>query len=375
MIAAVADITREIDRAFYIITAICIVLFVVITVAMVVFVIRYHHSRTRTTAQIRVNYPLEITWTVIPTAIVIFMFFIGYEGFRILRSPPPDAKIVRVIGQQWVWSFFYPEEQITSERLVLPVGRAVKFELETRDVIHSFYLPAFRVKEDMVPGRDTFLWLEPQETGTYTIFCAEFCGKGHATMIAEMDVVTLEQYEQWVRDKIAERYRPIVVAEAMDPNSQAIRQRNAPALFLTYCAVCHGERGEGGLVENARNFQDPAGWVRSPTVPDVFRTLTEGIEGTRMNSFRQLPAPDRFALAHHVRSFLPPNQRPEAPPQTVAALVDEYDLEKPPAPPPQIDIEEAIETFIRETERGPAPQQPPTTAPGTRHNGNTTQPQ
>jgi len=345
---SVSDVASQVDRAFWIIGMICLVLLIAVTATMIMFVIKYHRRRTRTTRQISVNYPLEITWTVLPTLLVLFMFFVGYKGFRMMRDVPPGAKVVQVIAQQWVWSFVYPDEQITSNELYLPVDAPVRLELTSRDVIHSFYLPAFRVKEDAVPGRTDFLWIQPRKTGTYSIFCAELCGRGHSKMYTTLHVVSKADYDKWIDQKIADKNKPIVIAEAMNPQSDEIKRRDGGKLFLTYCASCHGQQGQGGIVAGARNFTQLTGWKRSPKITDILRTITEGIAGTQMRSFSQLPPWDRFALAHHVVSFYKGTDRPIPTPEDIKQLVKDYALDKPPEPQRRIPIERAMKIIADE---------------------------
>jgi cytochrome c oxidase subunit II len=316
---------------------------------MIYFVFKYHRKRTAVaTSAVHENLPLEITWTVLPVFLVIFMFFVGYKGFKMMRDVPEGAEAVRVIAQQWSWIFVYEKEDITSDRLYLPVGRPVKLLLESRDVIHSFYLPAFRVKEDTVPGRENYIWLDPKKTGTYNIFCAEYCGKDHARMYTTLHVLSEADYQAWIDQAIADKNRPIVIAEAMGPASEEIQRRSGPELYKTYCIACHGPEGQGGLVKNARDFSDLGGWKRSPKITDIFRTLTEGIEGSQMRSFKHLSAWDRFALAHHVAAFYKGSDRPRSTPEDIDQLVEDYDLEKPQAPQERISIEQAMEAVARE---------------------------
>jgi len=346
---SVSDIAQEVNRAFYILGGISVVMMAAITAVMILFVVKYHRRRTAVaTSRVHENLPLEITWTVLPVFLVIFMFFVGYKGFKMMRDVPEGAEVIRVIAQQWSWSFVYDEEGITSDRLHLPIGRPVKLLLESQDVIHSFYLPAFRIKEDMVPGRENYIWLEPKKEGTYNIFCAEYCGKDHARMYTTLDVLSEEGYRQWIDGKIADKNKPIVITEAMDGTSEEILSREGPVLYKTYCVACHGPEGRGGLVKDARNFNQLDGWKRSPKITDIYRTLAEGIEGSQMRSFKHLPAWDRFALAHHVASFYEGADRPRATAEEIEQLVKHYDLEKPQAPQKRISIDRAIEAVARE---------------------------
>lgn len=349
---SVSEIAQEVNRAFYILGGISLVMLVGITATMITFVVKYHRKRTAVaTSRVNEHMPLEITWTILPTILVIFMFFVGYRGFKMIRTMPKDAEIVRVIAQQWSWTFIYDQEEISSDRLYLQVDKPVKLLLTSTDVIHSLYLPSFRVKEDMVPGTESYIWLEPRKTGTYNIFCAEYCGKEHARMYTTLHVLSAEEYREWIEREIADKSRPIVIAEAMNSRSEEIQRRDGPALYQTYCSSCHGPDGKGGLVQNARDFTRLEGWKRSPRITDIFRTLTDGIEGTQMRSFKHLPAWDLFALAHTVAAFYTGPDRPVDTPEDIESLVQEYGLDKAMEPQKRISVDRAMEAVAREAEQ------------------------
>lgn len=348
MLFAASQLADQVDRAFVLIGGICLILFLGITATLIVFTIRYHRSRTRTAAQIKVNYGLEIAWTVLPTILVTVMFYIGYKPFKFARAVPADARVVNVIAQQWVWSFVYPEHNITDHRAVVPANRPVKFELKSLDVVHSFYLPAFRVKEDAVPGRTNYLWINPDKPGRYSIFCAEFCGKDHALMLSELIVLSDNDYQTWIEQKMADKNKPIIIDQAMNPTADEIVRRDGAAMFKTYCASCHGEDGRGGLIEGARNFTQLADWTRTPRITDIFRTVTDGLEGTHMRSYRHLPAWDRFALAHYVAGFYTGPDRPVDTREQITQLVADYQLDKQPTVKKQIPIDQAMRVIAHE---------------------------
>lgn len=345
--AAASEITRKVDDAMLWIGGVCLFFLVGITLTMLIFAVKYHRKRNPKPRQIHGNLPLEVTWIVIPTLIVLWMFAKGYEGFRYMRDVPDDAMTVEVLAQSWNWTFRYPEQDVTDSRLFVPVGKPVRLKMTSApgDVIHSFYLPAFRVKEDCVPGLETYMWFRPERTGSYNIFCAEFCGKDHAKMYTSLEVVPEEEFRTWLALKVDEKNKPVDVAQAMDPGSEEIRAREGGKLYETFCASCHGKNGEGGLVGGARDFRQLDGWKRSPKIVDIFRTLSEGIDGTQMRSFQNLPAWDRFALAHHVKSFYKGSDWPESTPEDVAALTEEYRLGEKPVERETIPVEQAMEAI------------------------------
>jgi cytochrome c oxidase subunit 2 len=192
-----SNFSYGVDLSFAVIFGISIFFLVGITAVMIYFVIRYRRKKNPKATNIHGNNKLEIIWTVIPTLLVLVMFYYGWVGYKPMRSVPDDAIPITVYGQMWSWQFEYPNGKKSGE-LVIPKDVPVKLDLVSRDVIHSFYIPAFRVKEDVVPGKNNFMWFIAQEEGSYDIFCAEYCGERHAYMLAETKVVPQAEYEEWL---------------------------------------------------------------------------------------------------------------------------------------------------------------------------------
>lgn len=352
---SVSELTRVVDDAFLWIGGACIVMLVLITIAMIYIAIRYGHRKHPQATHIEGNNRLEITWTVIPTIIVLLMFFKGYEGFKLMRSIPPGAMEVDVLARQWSWTFTYPDTEVSSTILYVPINTPIKFNLTAPDddVIHSFYVPAFRVKEDCVPGRTNHMWFKPEKEGEYNIFCAEFCGRDHAKMISVMKVLSQDEFDKWMQQQIADKNKPVDLAKAKDPNSEEIQQRNAETLYNTYCVSCHGKGGEGGLVAGARDFRKLKDWKRSPKLSDIYRTLSEGIPNTQMRPFNNLSGWDRFALAHYVAAFYKGADRPQPTDEEWAALKKEYRLGEKPTVQKRISIDQAMKAMATEAAESP----------------------
>ncbi len=194
--AAASTFAPLVDRAFAFIFAVTIGMVVLVTVLMVYFAVRYHRSRNPEPTDIPSNLGLEITWVVIPGILALAIFFFGWEGYRAMRTVPPGAMPVRVIAEQWAWVFEYPDGKTTKE-LRVPVDAPIVLHMTSRDVIHSLYIPAFRVKEDVVPGMETQLWFQADRVGTYRLFCAEYCGVGHSAMMSQVVVMPQAEYQSW----------------------------------------------------------------------------------------------------------------------------------------------------------------------------------
>jgi mono/diheme cytochrome c family protein len=258
--------------------------------------------------------------------------------------------VVNVEARSWFWTFIYPESGISSDRLFVPVGKAIRLNLSAPpgDVVHSFYLPAFRVKEDCVPGRDNHMWIRPEREGTFNVFCAEYCGKDHSKMLTVMEVTSEDEFDDWLEQKIADKNKPVDLEVAMDPNSQEIQERDADKLYSTYCESCHGKEGQGGLVQGARDFRNLQNWKKGPEIANIFRVLSEGLDGTQMRSFNNLPAWDRFALAHKVASFYQGDDRPASSQEDLAKLKEEYRLGEQPEEKKVISIDQAMQAIAEE---------------------------
>ncbi|MCC6545106.1 MAG: cytochrome c oxidase subunit II [Nitrospirae bacterium] len=197
-------IGKDVDSTFLIVVGVCILMLCIITFLTAFFIIRYRRSRNRTATDIPGNIILETAWTVIPVFIVLSLFYFGWNDYKKRTQVPADAINVSVTAQQWSWSFEY-EGNIKSKILKLPKGRPVKLLLASNDVIHSLYIPAFRVKEDVVPGlRDNYLWFTPDEVGKYNLFCAEYCGLGHSRMLTTVEVMDESAFNKWREDMMAE---------------------------------------------------------------------------------------------------------------------------------------------------------------------------
>ena len=147
---------------------------------------------------------LEIGWTIIPTFVVIGFGIYGAVVLNDITRPKEGEMTVNVTGKQWIWSFGYPEqEDIQSGELVLPVDRTIYLQMNAEDVIHSFWVPEFRVKQDLVPGRETTLRITPTQVGNFKLRCAEICGLNHTQMEADVRVLSAVDFEAWVEEKSA----------------------------------------------------------------------------------------------------------------------------------------------------------------------------
>lgn len=198
-----ASYASQVDVAFWFIFIVSTILLTGITLFMIFCLYRYSKKRNPTPATFDGSIFLETLWTVIPTILVMIMFYLGYEGFLSMRQAPADSMIIKVYARMWNWRFEYPDGRKT-DKLVVPLNKPVKLLMYSEDVIHSFYIPAFRNKEDVVPGRENFLWFKAIEEGTFDVLCAEYCGDLHSYMSTTIEVLKQEEYEAWEKGIVLE---------------------------------------------------------------------------------------------------------------------------------------------------------------------------
>ncbi|HUO77150.1 MAG TPA: cytochrome c oxidase subunit II [Thermodesulfovibrionales bacterium] len=195
-IPGASNSARHVDATFAVILAIEVFLLFAVTAAMIFFVIRYRKKKNPRSENVEGGMLLEIAWTAIPTVLVLIMFYIGLKSFILIRKVPEGAMPVQVTARQWSWQFTYANGK-QSSTLAVPLNRPVKLILRSQDVLHCLYIPAFRIKEDCVPGLETYLWFTAKETGSYDIFCTEYCGLGHSDMLSKVVVTSAKEFDAW----------------------------------------------------------------------------------------------------------------------------------------------------------------------------------
>jgi cytochrome c oxidase subunit 2 len=194
-----SSISGEVDALFFFIVAVTVVFTVGISIAIVFFAIRYRRRSDADRPQdVHGSLALELTWTLIPLGLVVIMFVWGSKVYFHMNRPPDDAMSVSVVGKRWMWKLQHPTGQREINELHVPLGRAVKLTITSEDTIHSFFVPAFRIKKDAVPGRYNVAWFRATKTGSFHIFCAEYCGTEHARMTGRVIVMEPEAYQTWL---------------------------------------------------------------------------------------------------------------------------------------------------------------------------------
>ncbi|MCS3649104.1 cytochrome c oxidase subunit 2 [Salinibacter ruber] len=195
---AASTMAPKIDSLFTFVNVVSGILLVGVVTAMLWFMYRYRRQDpAERPSPVKESKLLEISWIVIPTILVLLVFNWGFKSFVAQKTIPDNAYEIRVQARSWGWSFEYPNG-VTTDTLYVPADEPVKTTMSSQDVIHSFYVPAFRVKQDVLPNRYTSVWFEATKEGTYDLFCTEYCGRNHSEMDAEVKVVSRARFDEWL---------------------------------------------------------------------------------------------------------------------------------------------------------------------------------
>jgi cytochrome c oxidase subunit 2 len=196
---AASTMANRVDALYFFLIGITVFFSLLIAGLIITYAIKFRRrSADSIGARIHGGLMLEITWSVIPFLITMVIFVWGASVFFAMSRPPDETLNIYVVGKQWMWKFQHLDGQREINELHVPVGRAVKLIMTSEDVIHDVFVPAFRVKADVIPGRYTHLWFEPTKPGTYHLFCAEYCGTRHSGMIGQVVVMEPNDYQAWL---------------------------------------------------------------------------------------------------------------------------------------------------------------------------------
>jgi cytochrome c oxidase subunit 2 len=234
-----ADSTEavKIDDVYWFVTIICIAIFALVAGVSVYSIWKFRAAPDDEDdgSPIHGHTGLEVVWTAVPAALVTAISI--YSGIVLVQVEdiPADHRVIEVTAQQFAWSFTYPEAKITSGQLALPINQPVELKLSAKDVIHSFWVPEWRMKKDAVPGIETDVIVTPTKLGTFTVICTELCGLGHATMRAKALVLTQEDFDKWVQDQ--------------KDAAAAAGSVQGKTLFAQQCGTCHALADAGTTAE------------------------------------------------------------------------------------------------------------------------------
>lgn len=281
-----------VDDLYNSIMLISVIGFIGLMGVMLYFIVRYHKTQNDKSAYIPHNAFAETLWTVIPTIIFVAIAVWGLWGYYAREYYPEDAMKVKVTGRQWYWEFGYQSSEgydfTVNDIMYVPVGKTIMAEMTSTDVIHSFFVPSFRVKKDTVPGLRTRVSFTPTKEGDFTIFCAEFCGTSHSRMRGLVRVVSQARYNKWMEHKVSEA-KFLKTAKPADRGAKIVAQKG--------CTSCHDLTGKHligptllGIFGTERNLEGgataiaDAEYIRE-SILDPQAKIARGFSHTKMNSF------------------------------------------------------------------------------------------
>ncbi len=255
-----STISGQVDALFFFMVGTSLFFGLLVAILVIYMAIRYRRRAgdTGAGAEIHGNLQLEIAWSIVPFVIAMVMFYWGASVYMTMARPPDDAHEIFVVGKQWMWKLQHLEGRREINELHVPVNQPIKLTMTSEDVIHSFYVPAFRIKADAVPGRYSTAWFEATKVGTYHLFCAEYCGTEHSQMIGRIVVMEPNEFQDWLSGETT----------VADAGSAMVDATRSPAeigaeLFVARgCTTCHqgaaGVMGPSlaGLYGRERNFAD-----------------------------------------------------------------------------------------------------------------------
>jgi cytochrome c oxidase subunit 2 len=298
----------EHDVIFYALTGLTVIFTAIVLIGMVWFTVRYREGTSATRAKWSIgNMPLEITWSVIPLLLGIVMFVVSAELFIRMRTPPKEATEIYVIGKQWMWHAQHQNGVRENNTLHVPVGRPIKLTMISQDVIHAFYIPAFRAQYHVVPGRYTQMWFTPTAAGEYHLFCGMYCGTQHSEMGGRVVALPPDEFAEWLANG-GERRSPLTLAQQGERLWKRLRCDNchvgqdtmrAPTLMALY--------GKERRFSNAAPLRADEAYIRE-SILKPWSKLTEGYDRTMPAYDQQITEEDVLKLLAYIKSLGTPGQ-------------------------------------------------------------------
>lgn len=275
---AATKVAQDYDALYKFLLAISVFFFVIVVGGMLFFIVHYRHQKGHRAVFISHNTPLELLWTAIPTVLLVVLFVWGWKIYKEMRTTPQDAIEIRVIGKQWLWQFQYMDGRSLIGKVYVPQGKHVKLVMSSEDVLHDFFIPDFRIKMDVVPGRYTQLFFKANALGHHQVFCAEYCGTAHSGMLSDLWVLDDAQWNQWMNgvepqglQKPANRI-PVGSAGAVAAQggkTLSLEEQGRVAFEAKGCTACHSLDGSPKV---------------GPSLKGVFGNPVEFADGSKIES-------------------------------------------------------------------------------------------
>jgi len=323
-----SEYARSIDHLHFFVFVSSMIGAWTVVATTLVFIVRYRRRRAlQTTEHVDPKPIQEAVFVGVPLALFLAFFAIGYPQYVTLQTPPKDASDVYVMAKKWMWKFAYPGGPNSTDVLRVPVGRPIRLLLTSRDVIHSFFVPALRLKQDVLPGRYTQTWFQASEPGRYPIFCAEYCGLGHSAMLGELVVMPAGEFDSWMEQQrrtnhaAAQDEQPIA-SEDVDFRGNLLEQGRRVAV-VQGCFKCHSVDGSQHVgptwldlynrkvkLEDGRSVvADEAYLTRSMMEPNA--EIVAGYKPVMPTFQGKLSAPEAAAIVEFIKSLRTDAATPE----------------------------------------------------------------
>lgn len=291
-----STVSGEVDALFYLTYWISVVIFVGVVAAMAYFVVRYRRrSESDVPPNVHASRAFELTAIVLPTFLVLIVFTWGFRVYLKLNVAPPASYEVNVTASQWKWDFIYPDGTVYAGDLHVPANRPIRLVMNSMDVLHSFFVPEFRVKQDVIPDRYTSVWFEATRADTFQIYCTEYCGLQHSGMLGTVVSLPQEEFDAWLSQAGGGGLAPEVYGERLFTQNT--------------CNVCHSVDGTPGI---------------GPTMQGLFgreRTLASGETVTAdENYLRESIVSPGAQITQGFANQMPPNFA-TLPPEQINALI------------------------------------------------------
>ncbi len=295
----------QVDAVFVFIAAVSLFFFLLVEGMLIYFAVKYRRRKGEEAAALsdaRSNTVLETVWIVIPSLVVVAFFYYGYVVFRDMRTPVPGAADINVVAKQFFYVFQYPDGRKVVNELRVARGRPVKLVMISEDVIHGFFIPDYRIKQDILPGQYTTLWLSPDKAGTYDIFCTQYCGVGHSTMRATLVVMPPAEYARWASSGGGEAGLPPA-------------ERGKRLLEKSGCLGCHSADGTPKIgptfkglfgrkvaLADGRTIEAEEGYIRE-SILDPGAKIVKGFPNVMPTFKGTLSDDDVSAVIAHIRTL------------------------------------------------------------------------
>ena len=328
----------DVDRLHIFVALTTVIMSIGVGLTAIFFFAKYRRkSETQTTPHLEPSTLIEVAFVSIPLALFLLWFAIGYRQFVEQDTPPADAMDVYVMGKKWMWKFNYPEGPNSVNVLRVPAGRPVRLLMTSQDVIHSFYVPEFRVKRDVNPGRYTQVWFQATVPGRYQILCAEYCGAGHSIMRGEVVVMKSEEYEAWLQNlklgPLATRQDGTNLPLEQVAANTSLTEQGKRIAAEAGCMKCHSINGERHIgpswldswgakrkLKSGETITVDEGYM-TESIMDPQAKIVEGYDAVMPSYQGKLAGPEIAALVEYMKSLQSDSVRNAAPEGPVYAPV------------------------------------------------------